>query len=130
MNLWYPLKLVENLTEFRSQISFFWKSEIVNSSRSVHITLSNPPKNWTMIFWISWNNLKPPVSVSFPWPIWKKAMVRADLNSWRVNSKCRIHPFRLGYKLSIPMPLCVWLMIFITAITIYCLRVYVYLCNF
>jgi hypothetical protein len=32
--------------------------------------------------------------------------IRIGLNPQRMNSKCRIHPFRLGYNLSIPMLLC------------------------
>ena len=49
----------------------------------------------------------------------------------RVISKCLKNPSRLGYNLSIPMPLSAWFLIFITAIKIYFLWIFVYsTCSF
>jgi hypothetical protein len=35
----------------------------------MYITLSNPPENWIVIFYICCTNLQYPGNVGFPWPI-------------------------------------------------------------
>ncbi len=42
---------------------------LVESFYSAWIALSNPQKNWTLIFQVRWTNLKPPVPVDFPYLI-------------------------------------------------------------
>ena len=61
------LGFIFNLFYLKNFVNFRTEPDVVYCS--LWIALSNPPKNWTLIFQVHWTNLKRPAIVDFPWPI-------------------------------------------------------------
>ena len=57
------------------QINKWLKSKPWVVHHNEQIALSNPPENWTMIFWICWTNLPLPEIAYCPWPISKSGQL-------------------------------------------------------